>query len=332
MIHVPKQTAPQVVCLNGQLIGDTTSDIVCPVSPDGAVYLTAMPLEHGGLPHAMKLQLLQGQLIEAPLGGTCYREDETLHVFWPMDTPVSKRVNKYPHTIARHAFSAFGQRYEATLSDEEQVYLAVEAELSGELALLYQVEDLDSARIETAHVATGEDLLIVGEGPRGARCLLCIPEQGHYRVAFDEYAQGAAENGRLILKYAKQDALQHWESVAYTFEEGAWQAADAVMEDNLPAADQPMDPAMIARAFAEAVLYQKEAEMRWCLAPDWAAELTLADATEFLGTFDHVYAAEKRKEEQIVLQLAAKLFDRAYVLHTFTCTFEQGRMANLETD
>lgn len=332
MIHVPKRSVAQVVCLNGHIIGDTTRDIVCPISPDGAVYLTATPLEQGRLPHAVKLQLLQGQLIEAPLGGTCYREEETLHIFWPMDTPEPRRVSKYPHTIARHEFTAFGRQYEATLSEEERVYLAVEAALSGELALLYQVEDLDRAHITTVNIATDEDLLIVGEGPKGARCLLCTPEQGQYRVAFDEYAQGAAEQGRLVLRFAKHDALQHWETVAYTYEQGAWQASDAVMEDSLPTADQKLDEPLIARAFAEAVLYQKEAEMRWCLAPDWAAELSLSDATEFLGSFDHVYAAEKRKEGQIVLQLAAKLFERAYVLHTFTCAFEQGRMTNIETD
>ena len=72
--------------------------------------------------------------------------------------------------------------------------------------------------------------------------------------------------------------------------------------------------------------------MRWCLVPEWASELSLDEAAAFLGPFDFVYETQVRKEEQIVLLLAAKLFEDAFVLHDFRCTFEQGRMANIETD
>ena len=58
----------------------------------------------------------------------------------------------------------------------------------------------------------------------------------------------------------------------------------------------------------------------------------MEQATEFLGAFDYVYAAEKGKEGQILLLLAVKLFENAYVLHDFRCSFEQGRISNIETE
>ena len=128
MIHIPKQPIPQIISLNGQIIGDTTQEIVCPVSPSGAIYLTAQPLSEGYLPKAVKLQLMQGQPIEAPLGGQCFLQGETIHIHWQLASIGAEAIHKYPHLLASQSFFLDGIAYEATLSEERETYLAIGAQ------------------------------------------------------------------------------------------------------------------------------------------------------------------------------------------------------------
>ncbi len=332
VIHIPKQTIPQIVSLNGQIIGDTTQDIVCPVSPSGALYLTSQPLQKGYLPKAVKVQLMQGQPIEAPLGGQCFLQGETIHIHWQLESVYKEKVHKYPHLLASQSFFLDGTAYEATISEEQHTYLAIGARDTGDLSFLYQVEDLERAQIQIVSVFSQADLLIQGQGKKGDRFLFCAHQQGQYHVLMDEYARAELEEKTLTVYQALGDALGHEQRTVYQYQAGAWQhQSEEIVSQSL--ADRALLPIeKMAEAFAQAVLYKKQEEMRWCLVPEWAAELSLEDAAAFLGPFDFVYETQMRKEEQIVLLLAAKLFEDAFVVHDFRCTFEQGRMANIETD
>ena len=330
ILHLPRQPVPQIVFLNGQMIGDTSFELVCPVSPDGTIYITAVPLEQGYLPQAMKLQLLQGQLIEAPLGGRCFLEGETIHIQWQTERIHTQKINKYPHTIARETLFLFEKMHQITLFEEQQTYLAIEEAETGALRLLYQAEDWQRAKIEKVSLITQEDILINGEGANGMRCIYCTPEQAHYRVMLDENANAAVENGQLAVSCNLQDALGHRQTVYYAYRDAVWQIQKKTIEEIEADHFPPMTEEQTARAFAEAVLYRHEKEMRGCLEESW--DLSLEQAIEFLGPFDHVYAAETGKEGQILLQLAVKLFENAYVLHNFRCSFEQGRISNIETE
>lgn len=332
MLHIPKQTIPQIVSLNGQIIGDTTQEIVCPVSPNGAVYLTAQPLVEGYLPRAVKLQLMQGQPIEAPLGGQCFLQGEMIHLHWQLSAMRTEKVDPYPHLLARQSFFLEGSAYEATLSREQGTYLAIGAQDTGDLDFLYRVEDLERADIQIVSVFSPADLFIQGEGAKGRRFLFCAYQQGRYHILWDEYARAELKEKQLTVYQALHDALGHERRTIYQHLQDRWQRQS---EEILPlplTEKELLPPEKMATAFAQAVLYQNEEEMRWCLVPEWADELSLEDAAAFLGPFDFVYEAQVRKEEQIVLLLAAKLFEDAFVLHDFRCTFEQGRMANIETD
>ena len=330
ILHLPRQAVPQIVFLNGQMIGDTSSELVCPVSPDGTIYITTVPLEQGYLPQAMKLQLLQGQLIEAPLGGRCFLEGETIHLQWQTERIHTQKINKYPHTIARETLLLFEKMHQITLFEEQQTYLAIEEAETGALRLLYQAEDWQRAKIEKVSLITQEDILINGEGANGMRCIYCTPEQTHYRVMLDENANAAVENGQLAISCNLQDALGHRQTVYYAYRDAAWQIQKKTVEeieaDHFPL----MTEEQTARAFAEAVLYRHEKEMQGCLEESW--DLSLEQASEFLGSFDHVYAAKTGNEGQILLQLAVKLFENAYVLHDFRCSFKQERISNIETE
>lgn len=330
ILHLPRQAVPQIVFLNGQMIGDTSSELVCPVSPDGTIYITTVPLEQGYLPQAMKLQLLQGQLIEAPLGGRCFLEGETIHLQWQTECIPAPKINKYPHTIAGESMLLFGKMHQVTLFEEQQVYLAIEEAETGTLRLIYQVEDLQQAKIEKVSLITQEDILINGTGANGMRCIYCTPEQAHYRVMLDENANAAVENGQLAVFCNLQDALGHRQTVYYAYRDAAWQIQKKTVEEIEADRFPLMTEEQTARVFAEAVLYRHEKEMQGCLEQSW--DLSLEQATEFLGAFDYVYAAEKGKEGQILLLLAVKLFENAYVLHDFRCSFEQGRISNIETE
>ncbi len=332
MLHVPKHTIPQIISLNGQIIGDTTQEIVCPISPSGTIYLTAQPMEQGYMPHAMKLQLMQGQPIEPPIGGECFLQGQSIHVQWNLQQMKKERLTKYPHALANQTFFCNGQAYEATLYEEQETYLAIEEQESQNAIFLYQVEDMTYASIQVVSVFSEADLLIQGKGEIEDRFLFCAKKEDRFIVLLDEYGSAHMDNKDLIVFQPLQDALGHQRRTVYQFEEDHWSLQSEQIVD-LSLENMPLLPLeTMARAFAQAVLYQKEEEMRWCLEPEWAKELTLQDATEFLGNFDFVYEAEKIKEEQIVLLLAAKLFENAYVLREFRCTFTQGRISNLETD
>ncbi len=332
MIHIPKQPIPQIISLNGQIIGDTTQEIVCPVSPSGAIYLTAQPLSEGYLPKAVKLQLMQGQPIEAPLGGQCFLQGETIHIHWQLASIGAEAIHKYPHLLASQSFFLDGIAYEATLSEERETYLAIGAQDTGELSFIYQVEDLAQAEIQIVSVFSQADLFIQGQGAKGPRFLFCAYQQGRYCVLLDEYARAELDGKSLTVYQALLDALGHERRTTYQYQNDSWQRQS---EEILPvplAERVLLPPDKMAEAFAQAVLYRNQEEMRWCLVPEWASELSLDEAAAFLGPFDFVYETQVRKEEQIVLLLAAKLFEDAFVLHDFRCTFEQGRMANIETD
>lgn len=330
ILHLPRQAVPQIVFLNGQMIGDTSSELVCPVSPDGTIYITTVPLEQGYLPQAMKLQLLQGQLIEAPLGGRCFLEGETIHLQWQTERIHTQKINKYPHTIARETLLLFEKMHQITLFEEQQTYLAIEEAETGALRLLYQAEDWQRAKIEKVSLITQEDILINGEGANGMRCIYCTPEQTHYRVMLDENANAAVENGQLAISCNLQDALGHRQTVYYAYRDAAWQIQKKTVEEIEADRFPLMTEEQTARAFAEAVLYRHEKEMQGCLEESW--DLSLEQASEFLGSFDHVYAAKTGNEGQILLQLAVKLFENAYVLHDFRCSFKQERISNIETE
>lgn len=330
ILHLPRQAVPQIVFLNGQMIGDTSSELVCPVSPDGTIYITTVPLEQGYLPQAMKLQLLQGQLIEAPLGGRCFLEGETIHLQWQTERIHTQKINKYPHTIARETLLLFEKMHQITLFEEQQTYLAIEEAETGALRLLYQAEDWQRAKIEKVSLITQEDILINGEGANGMRCIYCTPEQTHYRVMLDENANAAVENGQLAISCNLQDALGHRQTVYYAYRDAAWQIQKKTVEEIEADRFPLMTEEQTARAFAEAVLYRHEKEMQGCLEESW--DLSLEQASEFLGSFDHVYAAKTGNEGQILLQLAVKLFENAYVLHDFRCSFKRERISNIETE
>lgn len=330
ILHLPRQAVPQIVFLNGQMIGDTSSELVCPVSPDGTIYITTVPLEQGYLPQAMKLQLLQGQLIEAPLGGRCFLEGETIHLQWQTERIHTQKINKYPHTIARETLLLFEKMHQITLFEEQQTYLAIEEAETGALRLLYQAEDWQRAKIEKVSLITQEDILINGEGANGMRCIYCTPEQTHYRVMLDENANAAVENGQLAISCNLQDALGHRQTVYYAYRDATWQIQKKTVEEIEADRFPLMTEEQTARAFAEAVLYRHEKEMQGCLEESW--DLSLEQASEFLGSFDHVYAAKTGNEGQILLQLAVKLFENAYVLHDFRCSFKQERISNIETE
>lgn len=330
ILHLPRQAVPQIVFLNGQMIGDTSSELVCPVSPDGTIYITTVPLEQGYLPQAMKLQLLQGQLIEAPLGGRCFLEGETIHLQWQTERIHTQKINKYPHTIARETLLLFEKMHQITLFEEQQTYLAIEEAETGVLRLLYQAEDWQWAKIEKVSLITQEDILINGEGANGMRCIYCTPEQTHYRVMLDENANAAVENGQLAISCNLQDALGHRQTVYYAYRDAAWQIQKKTVEEIEADRFPLMTEEQTARAFAEAVLYRHEKEMQGCLEESW--DLSLEQASEFLGSFDHVYAAKTGNEGQILLQLAVKLFENAYVLHDFRCSFKRERISNIETE
>ena len=330
ILHLPRQAVPQIVFLNGQMIGDTSSELVCPVSPDGTIYITTVPLEQGYLPQAMKLQLLQGQLIEAPLGGRCFLEGETIHLQWQTERIHTQKINKYPHTIARETLLLFEKMHQITLFEEQQTYLAIEEAETGALRLLYQAEDWQRAKIEKVSLITQEDILINGEGANGMRCIYCTPEQTHYRVMLDENANAAVENGQLAISCNLQDALGHRQTVYYAYRDATWQIQKKTVEEIEADRFPLMTEEQTARAFAEAVLYRHEKEMQGCLEESW--DLSLEQASEFLGSIDHVYAAKTGNEGQILLQLAVKLFENAYVLHDFRCSFKQERISNIETE
>ena len=330
ILHLPRQAVPQIVFLNGQMIGDTSSELVCPVSPDGTIYITTVPLEQGYLPQAMKLQLLQGQLIEAPLGGRCFLEGETIHLQWQTERIHTQKINKYPHTIARETLLLFEKMHQITLFEEQQTYLAIEEAETGALRLLYQAEDWQRAKIEKVSLITQEDILINGEGANGMRCIYCTPEQTHYRVMLDENANAAVENGQLAISCNLQDALGHRQTVYYAYRDATWQIQKKTVEEIEADRFPLMTEEQTARAFAEAVLYRHEKEMQGCLEESW--DLSLEQASEFFGSFDHVYAAKTGNEGQILLQLAVKLFENAYVLHDFRCSFKQERISNIETE
>lgn len=330
ILHLPRQAVPQIVFLNGQMIGDTSSELVCPVSPDGTIYITTVPLEQGYLPQAMKLQLLQGQLIEAPLGGRCFLEGETIHLQWQTERIHTQKINKYPHTIARETLLLFEKMHQITLFEEQQTYLAIEEAETGALRLLYQAEDWQRAKIEKVSLITQEDILINGEGANGMRCIYCTPEQTHYRVMLDENANAAVENGQLAISCNLQDALGHRQTVYYAYRDAAWQIQKKTVKEIEADRFPLMTEEQTARAFAEAVLYRHEKEMQGCLEESW--DLSLEQASEFLGSFDHVYAAKTGNEGQILLQLAVKLFENAYVLHDFRCSFKRERISNIETE
>lgn len=330
ILHLPRQAVPQIVFLNGQMIGDTSSELVCPVSPDGTIYITTVPLEQGYLPQAMKLQLLQGQLIEAPLGGRCFLEGETIHLQWQIERIHTQKINKYPHTIARETLLLFEKMHQITLFEEQQTYLAIEEAETGALRLLYQAEDWRRAKIEKVSLITQEDILINGEGANGMRCIYCTPERTHYRVMLDENANAAVENGQLAISCNLQDALGHRQTVYYAYRDATWQIQKKTVEEIEADRFPLMTEEQTARAFAEAVLYRHEKEMQGCLEQSW--DLSLEQASEFLGSFDHVYAAKTGNEGQILLQLAVKLFENAYVLHDFRCSFKQERISNIETE
>ena len=167
MIHIPKQPIPQIISLNGQTIGDTTQEIVCPVLPSGAIYLTAQPLSEGYLPKAVKLQLMQDSPSKRPWVASAFLQGRrsTSIGNWLL-------LARRPSTNIRICLLANpfldGIAYEATLSEERETYLAIGAQDTGELSFIYQVEDLAQAEIQIVSVFSQADLFIQGQRRKGA--------------------------------------------------------------------------------------------------------------------------------------------------------------------
>lgn len=325
---------PHVACalfVNGALLGKSTDNPVLPVSPDGMVYITCLPI--AGEVQAPVLPLtvcfsLNGGLPNAAVHGCTLYIDADGVIDVSLSLPALPHLPPDPpYMVNRAAFTWNRYPHVATLYYDNGWRVAIEDVHHDTLLLCHTIRDFSSGEVRSVCCFTAGDVLVTGEGPNGPRCLLYTPRQGSYALAIDENATCEAGNQALECTAPLFDTVGHQMRYSMTWEEDRLVRSEPVYGFFTNAITPPAMPAAACTALMDAVKLSLLEEALSYLTDELGEGMTLDDLSGFFGSFDHVHSVTG--EGPCTLSLAYVSYENVYYLQSYTCEMDGLRVANI---
>ena len=335
VLHLLVPCAPCALLVNGTLCGTSMDSPVLPVSPNGTVFITCLPLSHPGdamyLPHTVGLPLHQG-LPNGPIYGCKLY----IHASGAMDVellPVlyhQEKAEELPYTVSRATFTHSGHSHSATLYFDNGWRVAIE-ETGKDLLLLCQpISDLSEGRVQAVSCFTSSDILVSGRGSRGPRSLMFSHIGGQYALVADEEATCTIDGHLATFTQPLRDVAGHEKRYALRL------LNEEVIRDE-PAFGhfskrvEPLaSPALVCAALCEAVALSLLDEALSYMTQDLKTGMALEDLAGFFGKFDKVY--EVHGEGPYTVYLSYPLAENVYHIQSFRFEMNGMLVANIESE
>lgn len=333
VLHIKTVGIPSIVMVNGAIAGESDSMPVVPVSPNGTVYVTCLPLHNEGaiaaLPLSIRLEFKDGLPVSpvrsgiahlSPQGGVYLSLD-------PVVLPLQPEASS-PYAVSRVDFIYQRKQYTATAYFEGSVRVAIDDRSDDALDALHSPADLTSCQLRVAKCFSDADVLLHGEGPKGARFIVYSPTAKGYKPVIDEYARGDIVDGAVECVKQMNDTCGHEMRYRIALHEGELQKSREEYGFFSRKKREPDDPRSLCNAFCEAVKIGQVQEALGYLTPELADGLDMEDMADFLGAFTHTYApgGDTPVDE---LWLAYPLLENCYKIRRFHFDVRGDKIANI---
>ncbi len=331
VLHLLVPSVPCVLMVNGTLCGTSADSPVLPVSPNGTVFITCLPLAHSGnticLPHTVSLPLHQG-LPNGPVYGC------KLYIYTSgaMDVELKPVVyqqekEEAPYTVSRATFSHSGHTHAATLYYDSGWHVAIE-ETGKDLLLLCQpVHDLVEGRVQAISCFTSSDILVAGRGEHGPRSILFSPIGGRYALVADEEAICTVEGRAATFTQPLRDVSSHEKRFTYSLQGDNIVQGDPSYGHFSAKPGQLASPSLVCAALCEAVSLSQLDEALSYMTQDLKQGMTLSDLVEFFGEFEKVYEVEGQGPYTVYLAYA--LSENVYHVQGYRFEMQGMLVANI---
>lgn len=331
VLHLTVPSGPCALFVNGTLCGNSADVPVLPVSPNGTIFITCLPIaqeENASiLPLTVRLSLKDG-LPDAPVFGCklfLYSDGVMDVQLCPQLLPLSKA--EQPYSASRTLFTLQGRPHNATLYQDNGWRIAIEDIGRDMLLICHHIRDFKEGRVQAVHCFSPSDVHVTGQGPHGPRSLLFTPIKGRYTLIADEDAYSTVANHTLVCTKPLHDTADHEMQYTLSFHEDTLSRSAPVFGHFVAKPDPVASPALICKALCEAVALSLEEEAFSYLTPDLADGMTLTDLFDFFGQFDHVHGVEG--EGPFTLLLAQVLYENVFRLQSYVCEMEGLKIANI---
>jgi hypothetical protein len=333
VLHLMVPSVPCAVTVNGTLCGASADTPVMPVSPNGTVFITCLPIATDGkplyLPHTVCLSFQDG-LPNAPVSGCrlfLYGSGAIDVELLPQPLPV-EREEFSSYNTSRALFTYQGHSHAATLYHDGLWRLAIEETGHDMLLVCHSIRDFLEGKVQSVHCFTPSDILVSGRGSHGPRSLLFSPSNGKFALVADVDAQSVVENRTLLCTQPLCDAAGHEKRFSIQLQNGNPVPSEPAY-GHFTAKPEPLGSAgLVCKALCEAVALSLEGEALNYLAPELRDGMAFSDLLEFFGPFEIVYGVEG--EGPYSVWLAYPSFDNVYRLQGFVFETEGLLLANIE--
>lgn len=331
VLHLSVPDVPCALFVNGALVGQSADQPVLPVSPDGMVYISALPIctdrglsvypltvcfsLFGGLPntpvHGCRLYIGADGVIDVALSPLLLPQ--------PPDTQ--------PHTVDRALYTFNKHPHAATLYCDNGWRIAIEDIYNDILLICHAIRDFTFGHVQIVRCFTNADVHITGDGPIGPRSLLFTPMDGRYVLIADEYAQSVAGDHALVCTQPLLDTVGHEKRYTLTLQDNQPLLSEPVYGFFSKSFNAPDTPAAVCAALCEAVQLSLLDEALSCLSPELGEGMTISDLSGFFGPFDHVHSVAG--EGPCTLSLAYVSYENVYSLQSYICEMDGARVSNI---
>lgn len=331
VLHLMVPSVPCALMVNGTLCGTSSDSPVLPVSPNGMVFITCLPLATAGspvyLPHTVCFSLQQGIPLEAVYGCKLYMyasgvlDVELLPVVHHGD------IETPPYSVSRATFTHSGHSHAATLFYDNGWRLAIEETGKDMLLLCQPIDDMIEGKVQSVNCFTSSDILVTGRGSHSVRSLLFSSVGGKYALVADENARCAIMGHTPVFTQPLMDVASHEKRFSLSMQDDKPVKSASVFGHFSASPTPPASAALICAALCEAVSLSLVEEALGFLTPELKADMTLSDLSEFFGAFERVYEVEG--EGPYIVYLAYALFENVYYLQSFRFEMDGMLVANI---
>jgi len=332
VLHLSVPSYPCALFVNGTLCGCSADNPVLPVSPNGTVFITCLPISHGDsaayLPLTVQFTLKDGLPNSPIFNSKLFLYNNNIIDVWlfPQSLPYPQ-PGRQPFSSSRTLFTHQGRPHNATLYQDNGWRVAIEDIGRDMLLICHHIRDFEEGKVQAVNCFSPSDVHVTGKGPNGPRSLLFTPIRGRYALFADEDAYSTVANHTLICTKPLNDTAGHEMQYTLTLYEEKLNRSAPIF-GHYVAKSNPIDsPALVCKALCESLALSLQEEAFSYLSPELKEGMTMTDLFEFFGQFDHVHEVEG--EGPYKLHVAQVLYENVYRLQSYVCEMDDMLITNI---
>ncbi len=331
VLHLSVPNIPCALYVNGALLGQSADEPVLPVSPDGVVYITCLPMADANgtmaLPLTVCFSLYNGLPNSAVYGCTLYIDAESVIDVRLSPTLLPQPLDEQPRTVSRVTFTHNRHPHAATLYHDSVWRIAIEDIAHDTLLVCHTIRDFTGGQVAAVRCFTSTDIHVTGQGQNGPRSLLFTPVDGQYALIADENTESVAGDHTLVCTGPLYDTAGHQMRYSITQDDKGSTRSNPVYGFFSTQATPLDTPAAVCTALCEALALSLWEETQSYLTAELRDGMTLTDLFDFFGPFDHVHAVTGAGP--YTLTLAYTSYENVYCLQSYTCEMEGLLISNI---